>query len=262
MWIDSHCHLNHGKIKDAGTPAELRARAHLAGISGMLTVCCNIAEEYDELRGIAAQFDDVWCTVGTHPHDAAVESEMALSAADIAEKASADPNIIGIGETGLDYYYNNSPKAEQIASFEKHVEACLLTDLPIIIHSRDAEEDTARILRDSGKGKLRGLMHCFSSGPQLARDALDIGFYISFSGIVTFPKAEELREIVKSMPLDRILVETDAPYLAPVPHRGQTNEPAYVAKTGVFLAELKGISPEEMAEIMTENFFRLFNTAK
>lgn len=261
MWIDSHCHLNHERIEGAGDVAALIKNAKENNVDGMLTVCCNIKDEYEELVKIASNNDDVWCSVGTHPHDSGLPDEVALTANNISEKATADKNIIAIGESGLDYYYNNSEPDAQRASFKKHIKACLETDMPLIVHSRDADEETAQILKEEGKGTLRGVMHCFSSGPDLAKAALDLGFYISFSGIVTFKKATELQEIAKDVPLDRILVETDAPFLAPEPHRGKTNEPALIGHTGAFLADLKGISPEEMAKITTENFFTLFNKA-
>lgn len=263
MWIDSHCHLNHTNIEEAGDPTALIEQARGSGIDGMITICCRIKEELPALLKIANDHDNVWCSIGTHPHDAGNEKEKTVTLEELVDLAHSDPKIVGIGESGLDYYYDNSPRADQEESFRKHIRACLRTDLPLIVHSRDAEEDTARIIREENKNeKLSGVMHCFSSGPQLAKDALDFGFYLSFSGIVTFKKATELQEIAKNTPLDRILVETDAPYLAPVPHRGKTNVPAYVAHTGEFLADLHSVSAEEMAAITTENFFRLFNRAR
>ena len=262
MWIDSHCHLNHPNIEPLGTPDDIITAAKTDQTDGLVTICCRMAEEAQLLTSITERHDNVWCTIGTHPHDAGVDAEKAFSKDDII-KLTKHPKVIGIGETGLDYYYDFSPRPDQKASFEKHLEACLETDLPVIIHARDADNDVAEILEaHSNDGKLKGIMHCFSSDPQLAKRALDIGFTISFSGIITFgAKADELREIAKSVPLDRLLVETDAPFLAPKPHRGQTNSPAFVKHTGEKLAELHGISAEDMAKITTENFFRLFEKA-
>ncbi len=257
MWIDSHCHLNHSGIEEKGAPSEIIAAAKKAGVSGMISVCCRISEEMDELLAIANNHDNVWCSVGTHPHDAGLDAEKSISQADIVKIANSSDKIIAIGETGLDYYYDNSPRDEQQSSFRKHIKAAIEAGLPIIIHTRDAEQDTINIMREYSE--LRGVMHCFSGSSDLAQKALDMGFYISFSGIVTFKKAEELRETAKIVPLDRVLVETDAPFLAPAPYRGKVNEPAYVAKTGEFLAELYSLSAEEFAKITSDNFQRLFN---
>lgn len=263
MWIDSHCHLNHERVSPEDTPAALAARARAAGVGGMISICCRIAEEFDDLLAMVRSLENVWCSVGTHPHDAGLETEKAVTLEQLCTKALSDPKIVGIGESGLDYYYDNSPRADQRESFRKHIRACVQTGLPLIVHSREAEADTAQILREEGGGKgLRGVMHCFSSGLQLAKDTLDLGFYISFSGMITFQKADELRYIAKTVPLDRILVETDAPFLAPVPHRGKTNEPAYVVHTGNFLADFLCIDREDFAAQTTENFFSLFNRAR
>ncbi len=262
MWIDSHCHLNHTNIKGAGAPSDLVSRAKDAGVDGMLTICCRIAEEMDELLSITQDNDNVWCTVGTHPHDASKDGEKALSKADIVKIANSYPKIVGIGESGLDYYYNYSTPEDQAASFRKHIQACIETRLPLVVHARDADEDIIRIIREEGEGtNLKGVMHCFSSGPKLAEDALEFGFYISFSGIVTFKKSTELQDIAKTVPLDRILVETDAPFLAPEPFRGKTNEPAYVQHTGRFVAALKEVSEEVIATHTKQNFFTLFDKA-
>lgn len=267
MWIDSHCHLNHPNIKDLGTPQEIADGAFQQGVSGLVTISCRISEEYEVLRSIAANDERIWCTIGTHPHDAGVDAEKAISEDQLVQMALADKNIIGIGETGLDYFYDNSPREDQVQSFRKHCRAAIRTGLPVIIHARDADDDVAMILeeesdRAKAQGKeLRGLMHCFSSGEQLARRALAIGFYVSFSGILTFKKADELRDIAKTIPKDRLLVETDAPFLAPAPNRSKTNTPAYVGLTGERLAELHNMSPDEMASITMQNFFRLFDRA-
>ena len=262
MWIDSHCHLTHERIRDFGSPEALIKQAHSEKVDGMLTISCQINGDFKDQLATASAHQNVWCSIGTHPHDAGLENEKNVSVEDIVQKANKEEKIIGIGESGLDYYYDNSPRDDQAVSFKKHIQACLETDLPLIVHSRDAEEDTAKILKEEGQGKLRGVMHCFSSKAILAEKALDIGFYISFSGIVTFKAAEELREVAKNVPLDRILVETDAPFLAPVPYRGKTNQPAYVSKTGEFLADLLNIDKEEFAKITTNNFFKLFDKAK
>lgn len=261
MWIDSHCHLNHSGIKELGDPVQIVNAAREAGISGMLTVCCNMSKEIDELLEITSAHDNVWCSIGTHPHDAGLVEEQAFTQDKIVVIANSNDKIIAIGESGLDYFYDNSPRQAQQDSFRKHIGACLESELPLIVHSRDADSDTADILKNEGQGKLQGVMHCFSSTQELAESALDLGLYISFSGIITFKKADELREIAKIVPLNRVLVETDAPFLAPVPHRGKVNEPALVAITGAYLAELYGKTPEEFARITTDNFFRLFKKA-
>lgn len=262
MWIDSHCHLTHERISDLGSPEVLIQGANDANIDGMLTISCQIAGDFKDQLAVANAHQNVWCSIGTHPHDAGLDNEKAITAEQIIETANNESKIVGIGESGLDYYYDNSPRDDQAVSFRKHIQACLETDLPLIVHSRDAEDDTAAILAEEGAGKLRGVMHCFSSKPILAQKALALGFYISFSGIVTFKAAEELREVAKFVPLDRILVETDAPFLAPVPHRGKTNHPAYVSNTGEFLADLLEVDHAEFAKITSDNFFRLFSKAK
>lgn len=261
MWIDSHCHLNHPHIEGEGSPSDIIRHAFNNGTNGLVTICCRIAQEEKLLKSITEQHNNVWCSIGTHPHDAGDDAEKALTANDII-KAVNHPKVIAIGETGLDYYYDHSPRADQKASFEKHLQACLATDIPVIIHARDADNDIAEILEaHSQGGKLKGVMHCFSSGAELARRALDIGFYISFSGIITFNKSEDLRAIAQNTPLNRLLVETDAPFLAPAPHRGKTNTPALVKHTGEKLAQIHNLPPEDMAKITTENFFNLFKKA-
>lgn len=263
MWIDSHCHLNHRNIEGAGTPSEIIARAKAAGVEGMQTICCRIAEEMDELLTIANAHDNVWCSIGTHPHDAGVEAEKAITADDIIDQANKHDKIIGIGEAGLDYFYDHASHADQAAMFVKHIHIAKETGLPLIIHTRDAEEDTINILRKEGAcdGKTKVLMHCFSSNKTLAQQSIDEGFTMSFSGMVTFKKNVELQEIVKSVPLDKLLVETDAPYLAPMPHRGKTNEPAFVTHTGQFIANLYNVTEQELANHSKDNFFTLFDKA-
>ena len=263
MWIDSHCHLNHSKFSDTATPDQLVKNANEKGVNGMLSICCRIADEFPQILSMVKNFQNVWCTVGTHPHDAGKTEEKAISQDQLVKIGLSDPKIIGIGETGLDYYYKNSTPEDQDISFRKHIRACIEADMPMVVHARDADEDIARTIREEGKGtRLTGVMHCFSSGRGLAEAALEMGFYISFSGIVTFKQADELRAIARNVPLDRILVETDAPYLAPEPYRGKTNQPAYVPHTGKVLADIHKISEEDMARHSSDNFFRLFKRAK
>lgn len=262
--IDSHCHLNHEGSAPLGTPAEIMANAQAAGVGGALTICCRISDEFDSVLKVAQTAPHVWCTIGTHPHEASDPAERAITVDQLVARANSDPKIIGIGECGLDYYYNHADKADQEAVFRTHIRAAKITGLPLIIHARDADEDIIRILKDEGGGvdpAIRGVMHCFSSTRWLAEQALAIGFYISFSGIVTFKKSEELRSIARDVPLDRLLVETDAPYLAPEPLRGKTNQPAYILHTVRTLAQIKNLDEQGAIEHCNENFFRLFNKA-
>ncbi len=263
MWIDSHCHLNHSGIEEKGAPADIIQVAHDNGVDGMLTVCCKMSEELTQLQGIAAQ-ENVWCSLGTHPHSASEEAEKAITQETLVQAVHSNDNVIAIGETGLDYYYDFASRDDQAASFRKQIRACIEADVPMIVHTRDAEEDTAKIMHEEGDGThLTGVMHCFSSAGWLAEEALKMGFYISFSGMITFKKLDELREIARNIPLNRVLVETDAPFLAPMPHRGKVNEPAFVAHTGEFMAkEIYGLEPSEFAKITTDNFFRLFKKAE
>lgn len=261
-YIDSHCHLNHKRLLNIGTPGEIVSRANEAGIEGMLTICCRISDEFPEVLAVARAHKNVWCTIGTHPHEAGDAAEKAVTQADIVRMAKSDPKIIGIGESGLDYFYKNSEPTDQQESFRKHIRACIESDLPLIVHARDADADTMRIIREEGAGaKLKGLMHCFSSGRAMGEDALDFGFYISFSGMVTFSKSKDLQDFARDVPLDRILIETDAPYLAPEPFRGKINEPAFVKYTSGMLAKIHGLAPDTMAAQTKENFFRLFDKA-
>jgi TatD DNase family protein len=254
MLIDSHCHLDYPDFADELDA--VMARAEAAGVGLFLTISTSLAG-FDKVRGIAERFDHVYCTVGVHPHEAAGDGQAASTAKLVA--LTAHPKVVGIGETGLDYYYDNSPRDTQAAVFQVHIDAACETGLPLIVHTRNADEDTGRMLTASARGgRLNGLLHCFSSGEALARQALDLGFYISFSGIITFKKAEELRAVAKLIPEDRVLVETDAPYLAPVPHRGKRNEPAFVAHTAATLAALRGQTREALAASTSSNFMRLF----
>ncbi len=255
--VDSHCHLDFPDFADELD--DIVGRAHQAGVTVMQTICTRITK-FDEVLALARRFDDIYCSVGIHPHN--VADEPAIEAADLVAR-SVDDKVIGIGETGLDYHYDHSPRDAQRACFRTHIEAARETGLPVIVHTRNADRDTADILADEmGQGAFSGLIHCFSTGRELAESALELGLYISISGIATFNKAEELRDIVRDVPLERLLVETDAPYLAPVPKRGKRNEPAFVVHTAERVAEVKGISAEALAVATTANFFALFTKAR
>jgi TatD DNase family protein len=252
--VDSHCHLDFDVLSE--DIDGVIARAHEAGVHLMVTISTRV-KRYDAIRAIAEAHREVFFTVGTHPHNA--HEELDITAGHLVELA-AHPKCVGIGEAGLDYFYDNSPREAQAQGFRTHIAAARAADLPLVIHSRDAEADTAEILEDEmGRGPFKPLLHCFSSGLELAERGLAIGAYMSFSGILTFKSAEAIREAARLCPLDRLLVETDAPYLAPVPHRGKSNEPAFTAHTLAHLAEVKGVSIEDMARITSNNFFRLFS---
>jgi TatD DNase family protein len=254
MLVDSHCHLDFPEFAPELDAVVERARA--AGVGTMLTIGTSL-ERFPGVRAVAERFPDVWCSVGVHPHEAKDEGQ---SAPDRLIELAGHPKVVGIGETGLDYYYEHSPREEQRESFRAHIAASRATGLPLIVHTRDADEETAQVLREEqGKGAFSGLIHCFSSSRLVSETALELGMYISLSGIVTFKAAEELRQIVRDIPLDRILVETDAPYLAPIPKRGKRNEPAFVAHTAAKVAEIKGIGMAELMAATTDNFFRLFS---
>ena len=254
MLVDSHCHLNFPDFKD--DLDDVMRRADLNGIKTMLTINTRLSESLD-IQKIADTYPHVFCTVGVHPHDAKDYADDALL--NKITQLSDHPKVVGLGETGLDYYYNNSDSSDQIHCFDIHLTAAKQLDLPVVVHTRDADADTLNCL-DKTPG-TRGVFHCFSGGIDMARAGLDRGYYISFSGIITFKKAEELREVVKFVPLDRILVETDAPFLAPIPHRGKRNEPAFTLHTAEMVAELKGIPLSEVTKQTTDNFFTLFNRA-
>jgi TatD DNase family protein len=254
--IDSHCHLNYAGL--AERQDEVLASARAKGVTGFLNISTR-QSEWGEVLGVAERNPDVWATVGVHPHEADAHPD--LGAAALVEAAS-HPRVIAIGECGLDYFYNNSEREAQKERFEAHIEASRQSGLPLVVHTRDAEEDTAEILgRAVREGGVTGVLHCFTGTADLARKALDLGFYISLSGIVTFKNAKELQETAGWLPSDRMLVETDSPFLAPVPHRGQTCEPAFVADTARFVAELRNELPEALAEATTANFFKLFSRA-
>jgi TatD DNase family protein len=256
MLIDSHCHLDY--YTEVERP-DVLARAAAAGVGGMVTIGTSLAQSR-LLPAIAEAQPNIWCTVGIHPHHAA--EEPVPQPADIAALTS-DPKVIGIGESGLDYFYDRSPRDVQQAGFRAHIRAARLAGLPLAIHARDADQDIAAILQDEHDtgGEFSFLLHCFSSSRMLAEAAIALGGYVSFSGILTFPKSNELREIARGLPADRLLVETDAPYLAPVPFRGKRNEPAYVAHSARVLAAVRGVEPEAIAELTTGNFRRLFRKA-
>jgi TatD DNase family protein len=250
---DSHCHLNYKGVADASE--EVLARARAAGVVAMLNISTR-ESEWDAVIGTAEREADVWATIGIHPHEA---DEHPHVDTDRLIAAAAHPRVVGIGESGLDYYYDHSDRAAQQRSFRAHLAACRETGIPIVVHTRDAEADTATILRDElGKGAFPGVLHCFTGSAELARIALDLGFYISISGIVTFKSAQSLQAVARDLPLDRLLIETDAPFLAPVPHRGKPGEPAFVADTCRFLAQLRGEEPEYLADATRSNFHRLF----
>ena len=256
MLVDSHCHLDFDSLSE--DLAGVRERAAAAGVGRMVTICTRV-REFPRIRAIADACPEVFCTVGLHPHHAAEEPELDT---EILVGHAACAKVVGIGETGLDFFYDNSPRAVQEEKFLCHIEACRRTGLPLVVHTRDADAEMAAILeREMAAGRFSGVLHCFSSGPELAARAIDLGLYISLSGIVTFKKADDLRDIVRSVPLERILVETDAPYLAPMPHRGKTNEPSFVVHTAAQVAALKEIGEDELAEATTANFHRLFGRA-
>lgn len=253
MLVDSHCHLDFPDF--AEERADIIARAKAAGVERMVTISTRV-KRFEQVLAIAEEYDDVYCSVGTHPHNA--DEELDVTAADLV-RLSAHPKVVAIGEAGLDYHYDKSPRDAQAQGLRVHIAAARETGLPLVIHARSADEDMAAILREeTGKGAFPFILHCFSSGAELARVGIELGGYVSFSGIVTFKNSGELRDIAKDVPRERLLVETDAPYLAPIPHRGKRNEPAYVANTAAVLAETIGVSTDEMAEITTTNFFRLF----
>jgi len=257
MLVDSHCHLNYeGLIEDQ--PAVL-ARAREAGVATMLNISTR-EREWAAIIGVAERESDVWATVGIHPHEA--DDHAHIDTAKLVE-AAAHPRVIGIGETGLDYYYDHSDRAQQQTSFRAHIVAARETGLPLIVHTRDAEDDTATILREEmEKGAFTGVIHCFTASDAFADIALELGFYISISGIVTFKNAKALQETASRVPANRLLVETDSPFLAPVPHRGRPCEPAFVADTARFLANLRGEALEDLAAVTSRNFFALFSKAK
>lgn len=252
--IDSHCHLDYEGLSDR-LPLVLEAAAK-AGVGLMLSISTQVAK-FPALLQIAEKNPNVYCTVGTHPHHAHEELQVT---ADELVRLAEHARVVGIGEAGLDYHYDLSPRAAQAKGFRTHIAAARQSGLPIVIHAREADDDVAQILgEEMDKGPFKPLLHCFTSGRELAEAGVRLGGYVSFSGILTYKTAEALRAVAAGLPLERLLVETDAPYLAPVPYRGKTNEPAYVVETLKTLAQVKGVSAEAMAAQTTENFYRLFN---
>lgn len=257
MFVDSHCHLNYkGLVEDQDS---VLARAAAAGVSTMLNISTR-KREWADIIATAEKGPNIWASVGIHPHEA--DSHADVDTAQLVS-AAAHPKVVAIGETGLDYYYDHSDREQQQASFRAHLAASRETGLPVIVHTRDAEDDTARILREEmEKGAFPGVIHCFTASGAFADTALELGLFISISGIVTFKNAESLRETAARIPEDRLLIETDSPFLAPVPHRGKSCEPAFVADTGRFLADLRGVSVEQLATTTADNFFTLFAKAQ
>ncbi|MEO3431741.1 TatD family hydrolase [Inquilinus sp. CAU 1745] len=257
MLVDSHCHLDFPDFES--DLDDIVARAEAAGVTRMVTICTALSR-LEKSLAIAERYDSVFCAAGIHPHEAGKEGDVPV---ETLVALNDHRKLVGIGETGLDYHYDYGPRPAQQESFRRHIRAAWETGLPVIVHTRSADEDTIRILAEEGAGQggekpLTGVIHCFSTGRELAEKALEFGFYISLSGILTFNRSEDIREIVRDVPMDRLLVETDAPYLAPVPRRGKRNEPAYVAHTAERLAEVKGVSFEEIRTATTENFLNLF----
>lgn len=252
--VDSHCHLDYEGLAE-NLPAMLQ-RCEVAGVGLMLSISSRV-KNFSRLLEIAEEHENVFCTVGTHPHNA--HEELDVTAADLV-KATNHPKVVGIGEVGLDYYYDLAPRDAQMQGFRTHIAAARETGLPLIIHTREAEDDTVRVLEEEmAKGAFKAVLHCFTSKQWLAERAVELGLYVSFSGIVTYKNAEDLRVTAKALPLDRLLVETDAPFLAPVPFRGKDNEPSFVVKTLEQLAIVRGLTRDEMAKITSDNFFRHFS---
>ena len=257
MIVDSHCHLDFSDY-DADRE-DVIARAHAAGVTHMVTISTRV-NQLDRLLAIAEAHDHIYCSVGTHPHNAADEPDVTTER---LVELTQHPKIVAIGEAGLDYHYDNSPRVAQATGFRRHIAAARETGLPLVIHARDADDDIAAILREeSAKGAFPAILHCFSSGRALAMTGIELGHYVSFSGIITFKKTDELKSIAAEVPADRLLVETDAPFLAPTPHRGSRNEPAYVVETVNVLGEVRGEGAEEIARQTSENFFRLFTKVR
>lgn len=257
MLVDSHCHLDFPEL--ATDRAGVLARAKAAGVERVVTISTRV-ERFDEIRAIAEENAEVWCSVGTHPHHA--DQELHIQVDDLVRLAE-HPKCIAIGEAGLDYFYDNAPKQAQETGFRRHIAAARITGLPLVIHARSADEMTAAILRDEAEqGAFPFVLHCYTGGLELAKVGLSLGGYVSFSGIITFKNAESIREVARMVPNDRFLVETDAPYLAPNPHRGETNEPAYTRHTAEYLASVRSTSFEALAAVTSDNFYRLFSKAK
>jgi TatD DNase family protein len=255
MYVDSHCHLSFPDLHDR--LPEIRRAMAVAQVGRALCICTTL-EEFERVHALALTYDNFWCTVGVHPDNEGVQEP---TVEDLVARARL-PRVVAIGETGLDYYrLNGRSRADmgwQRDRFSVHIQAALATGLPLVVHTRSASEDTLDILREAGQGAVRGVFHCFTETRQVAAAALDLGFHISFAGILTFRNAEELREVARAVPLERCLIETDSPYLAPVPHRGKTNQPAWVSHVAARLAEVKGLTVAEVAQATSANFERLF----
>lgn len=256
MLVDSHCHLDFPELEQ--DRAGVVARAKAAGVTSMVTISTRVAK-FATYAAIAESDPDIWCTVGTHPLGVVEEPDVPLER---LLELSAHPKCVGIGEAGLDYHYDTAMRDVAERVFRTHIEAARMTKLPLVIHARDCDDDMIRILADEmGKGTFPAVLHCFSSGPRLAEIGVELGLSVSLSGILTFKKSDEIRAIAKRVPLDRLLVETDAPFLAPQKHRGKRNEPSFVVETAKMLADVHGVSDEQMAKITTDNFFSLFSKA-
>lgn len=258
MLVDHHCHLDFPEF--APDLDAVVARAKAAGVATMVTISTRI-RQFDRIRAIAERYDDVWCSVGTHPHNA--DEERGITADEIV-RLSRHPKVVAIGEAGLDYHYKLGTPAAQAEGFRAHIAAARETGLPLEIHTREADADTLAILEDEHRtnGAFPAVLHCYTGGRELAMRAVDLGLYVSFTGVISFKKTEALQEIARDVPADRLLVETDAPFLAPVPYRGKTNEPAYVVHTAAALARIRGVTDAEIARTTTDNFFRLYTKAK
>jgi TatD DNase family protein len=255
--IDSHCHLNYEGLAERRD--EVLANARARGVTGFLNISTR-EREWNDVIAVAEGNADVWATVGVHPHEADAHPDLGSAA---LVQAASHPNVIAIGECGLDYYYDKSDRAAQRERFQAHVEAARASGLPLVVHTREAEDDTAEMLEEAVKqGGVTGVLHCFTGSAELARKGLDMGFYVSLSGIVTFKNAQDLQETAKWLPANQMLVETDSPFLAPVPHRGKPCEPAFVADTAAFVAELRGEDQDALADATTANFFKLFAKAE
>ena len=254
MFIDTHCHLDFPKLDEQLD--EVLERAEQAQIKQMVTICTKV-REFDKIVAIAEKYDNIFCSVGTHPHYAQDELDISI---DEIIALSGHPKVVAIGEAGLDYHYDNSPRDQQQTVFRRHIEVARQTKLPLVIHTRDADDDMVSILKEEmNQGVFPALIHCFTASRNLAQEVLDLGLYISMSGVLTFKNSTDLQDIAKTLPLERLFVETDAPFLAPAPHRGKTNEPAFTVHTAQKLADLQGRTLEEVANATTANFYRLFS---
>ncbi|MEP1206399.1 MAG: TatD family hydrolase [Rhizobiaceae bacterium] len=255
MLVDSHCHLDFPQFADELDDVVQRARD--VGIGRMVTICTRV-RKFDQVLAVAERFDDIFCSVGTHPHNA--DEELDITADDLIRLATAHDKVVAIGEAGLDYHYDKSPREAQAQGFRTHIAAARETGLPLVIHARSADDDMMAILREETRaGAFPAILHCFSSGRELAECGIELGLTVSFSGILTFKNSQDIRDIARDMPRDRVLVETDAPYLAPVPNRGRTNEPAFVADTARVLGEVWEMDEADVRRQTTQNFFNLFS---